>query len=294
MGLLSSITDSIFPGLGGMTDGLFGTQQGAVPYNTTQSPWGPQQSYLKDIFAKAKGQYGASQSSPFASFLQNAATQGTPLTNAGQNTLLGTARGDYLDPYSNPYFSGALNQTLGDVKSQINSNFRGDNFGNSAHQEWLGRGLTNAALPMLSNQYNSERSNQLGAVGMIPSYENQNLQLMQMANDQPWKNLSNYGQLVSGQYGGTTNSEQPYFQNNTATTLGALAGGAGLLKMFSDRRLKSNIEKVADHPNGFGIYEYDIFGRRERGVMADEVEKIVPEAVSTDKSGFQVVDYARL
>ncbi|NCW98228.1 MAG: hypothetical protein EBW71_04450, partial [Betaproteobacteria bacterium] len=53
---------------------------------------------------------------------------------------------------------------------------------------------------------------------------------------------------------------------------------AGMAAMnFSDRRLKSNIERVGVHPLGIGIYEYDIFDRRERGVMADEVLTVMPE-----------------
>ena len=71
--------------------------------------------------------------------------------------------------------------------------------------------------------------------------------------------------------------------------IGSAAGG-----IFSDIRLKSNIVKVGDHPKGFGIYEYDIFGRRERGVMAQEVEKIIPEAVMEHPSGYKMVNYGAL
>ena len=62
----------------------------------------------------------------------------------------------------------------------------------------------------------------------------------------------------------------------------------------SDRRLKSNILRVGTHPLGIGIYEYDIFGRRERGVMADEVEHVKPEAVNTHVFGIKMVNYAVL
>lgn len=62
----------------------------------------------------------------------------------------------------------------------------------------------------------------------------------------------------------------------------------------SDRRLKSNVVRVATHPLGIGIYEYDIFGRREMGVMADEVLAFRPEAVARHESGYLMVDYGRL
>ena len=71
-------------------------------------------------------------------------------------------------------------------------------------------------------------------------------------------------------------------------------GAAALPFAFSDRRLKSNIERVGTHPLGIGVYEYDIAGRRERGVMADEVESVKPEAVHTHESGYKMVNYGML
>ena len=65
---------------------------------------------------------------------------------------------------------------------------------------------------------------------------------------------------------------------------------------FSDRRLKENIELVGE-AQGFNIYEFgykDIPGRRFRGVMADEVESVVPEAVVYDTDGFARVFYEML
>lgn len=76
--------------------------------------------------------------------------------------------------------------------------------------------------------------------------------------------------------------------------LGQLAGTVGMLAFKSDRRLKSNIVLTGVHPLGVGIYEYDIDGRRERGVMADEVEKVLPEAVLTGADGYKLVNYAML
>lgn len=69
---------------------------------------------------------------------------------------------------------------------------------------------------------------------------------------------------------------------------------AGLASFFSDRRLKSNIKRVGTHRLGIGIYEYDIFNERQRGVMADEVENVLPAAVTTDSSGYKMVNYGML
>ena len=63
---------------------------------------------------------------------------------------------------------------------------------------------------------------------------------------------------------------------------------------FSDRRLKSNIQRIGTHKLGIGIYEYDIMGRHEIGVMAQEVEKVMPEAICRHSSGYMMVDYGRI
>ena len=84
---------------------------------------------------------------------------------------------------------------------------------------------------------------------------------------------------------------------NNATTQGlfsALGTAAMFAPKFSDRRLKSNIVQVGTHPLGIGIYEYDIFGNRERGVMADEVATVMPDAIVPHESGFMMVNYGKL
>ena len=73
-----------------------------------------------------------------------------------------------------------------------------------------------------------------------------------------------------------------------------LAGTIGGAAMFSDPRLKSNVVRVGTHRLGIGVYEYDIFGKRQRGVMADEVEAIMPEAVALHPSGYKMVNYGMI
>lgn len=92
--------------------------------------------------------------------------------------------------------------------------------------------------------------------------------------------LQNYGIQQSG-------------ANATTGGLFGLAGAAAPL-VFSDRRLKSNIERIGTHKLGIGLYEYDIFGERQQGVMADEAEKVMPKAVLMHPSGYKMVNYGLL
>lgn len=71
--------------------------------------------------------------------------------------------------------------------------------------------------------------------------------------------------------------------------------GAGLYGLAaSDRRLKSNVIRIGTHPLGIGVYEYDIAGNRQRGVMADELEAVMPEAVYTRPDGYKMVNYGAI
>lgn len=84
------------------------------------------------------------------------------------------------------------------------------------------------------------------------------------------------------------------------TILGAGLGiGTGLaLQHWSDRRLKRDIVLVGrDERTGLNLYEFayiDGDGRRFRGVMADEVLAVDPQAVVVDHRGFMAVDYGRI
>jgi hypothetical protein len=71
---------------------------------------------------------------------------------------------------------------------------------------------------------------------------------------------------------------------------------------LSDRRTKENIVRVGSHSLGIGLYLFDYkpayrqtWGhRRQFGVMADEVERVLPEAASVHADGYKMVDYAML
>lgn len=78
--------------------------------------------------------------------------------------------------------------------------------------------------------------------------------------------------------------------------------GGGSMTQTSERALKENIVRVGMHPLGIGLYLFDYkpefkamagYGRRF-GVMVDEVETVMPNAVVLRPDGHKTVDYALL
>ena len=88
----------------------------------------------------------------------------------------------------------------------------------------------------------------------------------------------------------------------TLGTGGSKADATNMTKLTSDPACKQQVERIGVHPLGIGLYlfhyrpEYrDRFGHgRQFGVMADEVEAVLPAAVSRDADGLRRVDYAML
>jgi len=83
---------------------------------------------------------------------------------------------------------------------------------------------------------------------------------------------------------------------------GATVGTDGASRQASDRNLKENIVRIGKHPMGIGLYLFDYIPEyreqcgygRKFGVMADEVEKVMPSAVSIGRNGYKTVNYGML
>lgn len=116
-------------------------------------------------------------------------------------------------------------------------------------------------------------------------------------------NFANFSQAGMGQgvdYSGAGDKQfqagmQQQQMSNQATGQ-MLQAGAGMAGMFlSDRRVKTDIRRIGRHPRGFGIYRYRFIGesRPRVGVIAQEVARVMPEAVAKVRGVF-MVNYAAL
>lgn len=119
--------------------------------------------------------------------------------------------------------------------------------------------------------------------------------------------FNNYLQQLSGlsglglQAGGiVANAGQKSDSKSTGgspSTLGSIASTVGgIASIFSDRRLKRDIELIRREADGLGIFRFRYGNAKEvhEGVMADEVAKIRPWALGPRRAGMQTVDYGKL
>lgn len=91
---------------------------------------------------------------------------------------------------------------------------------------------------------------------------------------------------------------QQYQQQNQqfSSLMGGLGSiGGAAITAFSDRRLKQNIQAIGRAANGLMLYSYSYLWSKvpEIGHMADEVERLFPDAVGWFK-GFAYVDYRKV
>ena len=114
--------------------------------------------------------------------------------------------------------------------------------------------------------------------------------------------LNGLGSVLSAQTSAYNTGQQ-----NKSSFLGSVTGlvsaGAKAYAPFgSERAYKQNIVQIGTHELGIPLYEFEYLPQyaekwgngKHVGVMADELIKVMPEAISTDRDGDTVVNYAML
>lgn len=98
---------------------------------------------------------------------------------------------------------------------------------------------------------------------------------------------------AQNQFGAAMDAYNADVANQNSYRTGLVTLGASYL---SDRKLKDNIKQIGELESGLPVYEFNYKGddTRYTGVMADEVEKVFPDAVSHHESGYKMVNYGAI
>jgi hypothetical protein len=201
-----------------------------------------------------------------------------------------TARGRGMDN------SGMFAEALGREELLRQNRAEAQGAGANLYQMLAGTGdpmLAITGRPAQSIPYNFQTAQ--GAMGAArqgtPTLFNPdtglNLALAQRGQDMEYKaniygaQQASRGSILGGMFGG----------------LGALGGGMAQAGMLgSDRRLKTDIERIGTHSSGVGIYQYRYLGSptQQVGVIAQEVREVNPGAVVTMTNGYLGVNYSKI
>lgn len=240
-----------------------GGKKAAPSTNVNQAPWIDQQGYLKEVFHNAQNNYihhvndmpYAEQT--YASFspqTENAlnltearALAGSPAQKAGVSQLEQTLRGDFLHggPGFDAAFKAASDKIIPDIESRFN---KGGRFGSGLAREAEAKALAD----VFAGQYQNERQNQIRSMFAAPQIAQQDYNdLAALAGvgqqregqvqskideemwrhlakqDMPWDILNKYAQMISGNYGSTTN-QSGFKGNRGAGVLGGALSGASV------------------------------------------------------------------
>jgi hypothetical protein len=302
---------------------------------------GGQANALSNLNASAAGipNFGATGASGVNKLFSTDTSGQIGMINQGygdlKTNLGGTASGAELDPYATPGFGDALRTTMDDITKQVKGVYAGsgrDPSGAGSFAGSLGRGLTQGVAPIVQNQYNTNKQNQMNAAGtlynaagstannitqqgqvplqnilqglqgagMIPGLytapATQQLAAANATQNLPFQNLQ---QLLTPALGlgalgtSSTGTQTAQAANDPLMNImGGIMSGAGLL--FSDENVKENIEKVGMLDDGQNVYTYNYKGDNtpQLGLIAQEVLEHEPEAVHKI-GGVLAVDYGK-
>lgn len=250
--------------------------------------------------AKASNQLGQQTLAMQKDWLNYIKGQYEPYSEAGQRAL--TAQEGMLSQLAaGPDYEAAVNsQAFQEANRQaqyslLNSAEATGGLGSTATGNALGASSAN----VLSNVANEQYGNLYNYFNALGALSGQGIQGSSGLGSFGGDTISGMAGTLSGIGTGALNAAAQQTQRGT----GLLSAGIGLLSAFSDVRLKKNIKATGEYTErGNEIYTWDWNEKAKklglagsgRGVIADHAEQVTPTAVSTDKSGYKVVDYARV
>lgn len=257
-----------------------------------------QQAYNQALGQQYNQNLGAAQ------FANTGINQNNQLALANQQAYNQAIAQQYNQGLGAAQFGNQANQQM------FNNALQNANLNNQVQNQLFGQNLSNAQLANQTSAQDIQQQLQLqqAPVNMLNAVRTG--QQLQAANI-PQVGVSQPGQLAmvggpdllsaataQGQYNqGIYNAQSAAASQLAGAAIGAggMLGGAGIAK-FSDIRLKTNIIKHGIHKTlGIGLYTWDyIWGEKGAGVMAQELEKVMPEAVITMPDGFKAVNYSML
>lgn len=315
-------------GLLGIGKKLFGQKEQKPVLNET-----PLQEQSSRILRGYYDKYATDLSSPYEAYGGDLTPDFTPnldnpdIWGVGEGEIRKTLEGGY-DPYSSDYYKSMRE---GMLKEQDVAANRLAGYGQKVgapqsatmgRLEQLGTDTTSRLGQIMAELGLNERQNKLSMVPYASSYGTKRVDLDKYNQEnkfnlqdttlqrqyQEWLRRkqaeSGLMSMVAGQP--QAKLEMPQYKpskfSQGVDMAGDVAQIASLIAMFSDVNLKENLKKIGKTDSGLNIYRWDwknwakkLVGNTPNvGVIAQEVIKTIPKAVSKHSSGFLMVNYSMI
>lgn len=305
--------------------------KGKQKSTSVSQPWAPAQPYLlegmkglTDLYKQGgmttdySGDWVADMTPDQLAAIQNI-TGTAGANNEALRGVAGSLAGLADGATQANHWDTIANDTMRRIMPGINSSFAGSGMtGSTLHQDNLSRGMSEGLASAHAGYQDQMIQQQLGATGAlggvlgqimgndqaalgaqdrIQSQEQNELdsqyQNSLLGQNADFDALSNYLSVISGIAG--LGGQSSGTQSQSAGGMGVLSGIAGIASLFSDRRLKEDIERIGMLDNGLPIYRFRYRGGEQVhiGVMAQDVARVKPEAVS-ERHGHLAVDYGAI
>ena len=149
------------------------------------------------------------------------------------------------------------------------------------------------------NAYSNSLNDQINAANFSNNAQNNFVNLLLNALQNSHSGYDVAMQKYGVQNGADSRIAQNKFYNSQAQQsagnefLNSALQSAAMSLMASDKRLKENLKPVGKLENGLVVYCFNFKGSptRQIGLIAQEVQELIPEAVKVDADGFLRVDY---
>jgi len=247
-----------------------------------------QQGYQNQLAAQQANNAAIAQNFGQGLSAQQLQNQAAQQNFANQLSGMGFNNQQIQQMYQNQVAQQQANNALG--QQQFSNQLTAANLANQARQQGFGELSYMRNEPL--NTLNAVRS---GAQVTGPSFVNTPQQAVTAGPDY----LAATNALYSNQMAGY--NAQQAAQANMNSGLMSLGGTLGAAAILSDPRTKQNVKAIGVMNNGLTLYSFEykdefkdhkLAGHGVHvGVMADEVEKVYPYAVTTMDDGYKVVNY---
>lgn len=214
-----------------------------------------------------------------------------PQIEQNRNSLQAQLANQGIEPGTKAYENAMRIQGQKENDLLLGATTQGFGTGLAANQNAYTQAMSNYNLPL--NTLSALRS---GAQVQNPSFVNSAQQATTSGPD-----LLGAAQMGYNAQMGDFNAKQAA-QANLNSGLMGLGGTLGAAALMSDIRTKEHIKQIGFLSNGLSVYEYEYKPEWKEeagygkfiGVMAQEVEQVMPHAVITRPDGYKMVDYGVL